>query len=61
MNSDDYCEYVWANEAQILIDLGITDGQIGTVHPPHNSKSGELHIYDSEWKFMTDASYEIKT
>ena len=62
MTSEQYIEHVIANEGQILIDIGITNGMIGGVHPPaENSEYGELHIYGLDWKFMTEVAYKPTT
>jgi len=55
----EFFDFVWKNEAAILAGNGFVDCYIGSIHPPHNTSSGEAVIYDSNHNFVDSIAITI--
>ena len=55
----EFIDYVWKNESEILSYNGYEDCYIGSVNPPHKTSYGEVVIYDTDDKFVDSLPLEI--
>jgi len=55
----EFFDFVWKNEGEILAYNGYEDCYIGSINPPHNSSYGEVVIYDTDDKFVIALPLEI--